>query len=70
MVRVRKALGHGFFGSLMDCFYCLSLWVSVPFAVYLARDWAEGILLWLALSGGACLLFKATEKPAAKEDGT
>ncbi len=62
IIRIRKALGNGFFGSLLDCFYCLSLWAAAPFAVYLSRTWAEGILVWLALSGGACLLFKATEK--------
>jgi Protein of unknown function (DUF1360) len=64
VVRVRKMLGHGFFGSLLDCFYCLSIWVSIPFAAYLAGHWGEGILIWLALSGGAGLLFKATESKA------
>jgi Protein of unknown function (DUF1360) len=64
VVRVRKMLGHGFFGSLLDCFYCLSIWVSIPFAAYLTGNWGEGILTWLALSGGACLLFKATESKA------
>jgi hypothetical protein len=70
VARFRKALGNGFFGSLLDCFYCLSIWIAAPFAFYLCRTWAEGILVWLALSGGACLLFKATEKSETKENGT
>lgn len=60
--KIRKAAGQGFFGSLLDCFYCLSIWVALPFAFYLSRHWADGLLVWLALSGAACLLFKATEK--------
>ena len=61
VIRFRKALGQGFFGNLLDCFYCLSVWVSIPFAVWLGRGWRESIIVWLALSGGACILFKLTE---------
>jgi len=56
LVRFRRAVGQGFWGSLLDCFYCLSLWISVPFAVVLARSWQERILIWLAFSAGAILL--------------
>ncbi len=61
--KIRKQLGQGFFGSLLDCFYCLSLWVSLPFAIYQGDTWDQIILLWLALSGLACLLEQATTKP-------
>ena len=54
--RLRGFLGNGFLGRLMDCFLCLSLWVAAPFAWFLADRWKERILLWLASSGGACLL--------------
>ena len=59
-VSLRRSLGSGFWGSLLDCFYCLSLWVAVPFALVLGPTWRQGILLWLALSGGAILLERAT----------
>jgi hypothetical protein len=62
MIKFRKLFGQGFFGSLLDCFYCLSLWVSVPFAIFISHNWAQGIIVWLALSGAACLLFKITDK--------
>jgi hypothetical protein len=68
--QVRKKLGQGFFGSLLDCFHCVSVWVSIPFACYLAPSWVEGILLWFALSGGAGLLFKATDKKDSQEGST
>ena len=62
VIKFRKLFGQGFFGTLLDCFYCLSLWVAVPFAVLLCDNWREGIITGLALSGAACLLFKLTEK--------
>jgi len=63
MIRLRRRAGHGFWAELLDCFFCLSLWVAVPFAVLLARRWTEGVLLWLALSAGAILLERFTTRP-------
>ena len=57
---LRKWVGDGFVGKLLDCFYCLSLWVATPFAWWLAQGWRQGLLLWLALSGMAILLERAT----------
>ncbi len=62
VLRFRKLFGRGFFGSLLDCFYCLSIWVAIPFAIYLSGNWIEGMITWLAISGAACLLFKFTDK--------
>ncbi len=65
-VRFRRLAGHGFFGRLLDCFYCLSLWVAIPVAWVLGGTWVERGLLWLSLSGGAILLERATTRtPAA-----
>jgi Protein of unknown function (DUF1360) len=61
VIKLRKQLGQGFLGDLLDCFYCLSLWVAIPFAYLLCNHWIEGIIITLALSGAACLLFKLTE---------
>ena len=60
VVHLRRLAGHSFLGRLMDCFYCLSLWIAVPFAVLCAETQQEGFLLWLAFSGGAILLERAT----------
>lgn len=57
---LRKKAGAGFFGSLLDCFYCVSVWVAFPFGIWLGNTWWEKILYWLALSGAACLLEQAT----------
>jgi len=56
IVALRRAAGSGMLGRLMDCPYCLSLWIAAPFAGWLADTWPAGIALWLAISGGACLL--------------
>ncbi len=73
--RIRRAAGAGFFGNLLDCFYCLSIWVAVPFGIWLGNSWWEKFLYWLALSGAACLLEQLTSsrpqsdnKPDYKED--
>ena len=62
IVKFRKLFGQGFFGNLLDCFYCLSLWIAIPFAFLLCTGWLQGIITWLALSGAACLLFKLSDK--------
>jgi hypothetical protein len=59
IVALRKAAGPGLWGRLMDCPYCLSLWVAAPLAWWMAGDLAGGLALWLAISGGACLLERA-----------
>jgi type VI protein secretion system component VasK len=55
-VRLRRWAGKGFFAELLDCFYCLSIWVAVPFAAWLGNTWGERLLLWLALSSAAILI--------------
>jgi len=63
LVRLREAVGDGFFGSLLDCFYCLSVWVAVPFAGLLGETWTERFLLWLSFSAGAILFDRLAERP-------
>jgi hypothetical protein len=62
MVRLRRSAGDGFVGQVLDCFYCLSLWIAIPFAWFVGESWKERLLLWPALSGGAVLLQRATER--------
>ncbi len=59
---MRQKAGAGFFAKLLDCFYCLSIWMALPFGIWLGINWIQKILLWIALSGAACLLEQATTK--------
>jgi hypothetical protein len=52
--------GRGFAGSLLDCFYCLSLWVAAPLAFFVPETRLERLLWWPALSAGAILLERVT----------
>jgi len=63
IVRFRARLGSGLLGRLMDCFYCLSLWVAAPFAFFVADSAVDRIVAWLALSGGACLAERIVKDP-------
>lgn len=59
-VRLRRKAGNGFLGELLDCFYCLSLWVALPFAFFIGEARWEQFCLWLAFSAGAILLERTT----------
>lgn len=59
-VRLRRRAGEGFWGSLLDCFYCLSVWIAAPFAYLLGGGWEERLLLWPALSAGAIVIERLT----------
>lgn len=69
IVRIRRKLGQGFWGKLMDCFKCLSLWISVPFVFFVGGTWLEKGVLWLALSGGAIFVENLVREPFIIEDG-
>jgi hypothetical protein len=56
VARLRRRAGDGRWGRLLDCFYCLSLWVAAPLALLLGTSWRERGLLWLSLSAGAILI--------------
>jgi hypothetical protein len=60
LVRLRRRAGSGLWGGLLDCFYCLTLWIAAPFALCLGQGWGERALLWPALSAGAILLERVT----------
>jgi hypothetical protein len=55
IVRIRRKLGNSGVGRLVDCFYCLSMWISIPFTFFLADRTLTRLIAWLALSGAACL---------------
>jgi len=57
---LRKKAGRSFWGKLLDCFYCCSIWTAFPFALWTSLAWTQILIQWLALSGAACLLEQAT----------
>jgi hypothetical protein len=59
VARLRRRAGAGVLGQLMDCFYCASLWVAIPIAIWIVDAWPARVVTWLALSGGAALIERA-----------
>jgi hypothetical protein len=45
---------------VLVCFYCLSVWVALPFAFFLKGNLVETAVGWLAASGAAILLERMT----------
>lgn len=64
-----RALAPGPVGRLMDCFYCLSLWVAMPAALVIGVDWVTRGLAWPAISGGAILLERLTAPRTQEPEG-
>lgn len=62
LVRLRARLGSGMLGHLMDCFYCLSFWISLPAAICISSSRMGFVIQWLALSAAACLVERAAER--------
>ncbi len=62
IVRLRKRAGAGVWATLLDCFYCLSLWIAVPFALLIGESWKERLFLWPAISAGAIILEDITRR--------
>jgi hypothetical protein len=54
--RLRRAAGSGFFARLLDCSYCLSLWIAAPVALAIGDAAQERVLVWLSLSAAVVLL--------------
>jgi hypothetical protein len=62
VVALRRRAGPGFWGQLLDCFYCLSVWVAAPVALAQGASTRQRFLLWPALSAGAILLERVTDQ--------
>ncbi len=62
IIRLRKLMGNSFFGKLMDCFYCLSIWIGFFTALYIASSLEEILILTLYYSGASLILEKLTNK--------
>lgn len=54
--RLHAALAGRVLGELLACPHCLALWLAIAPAVWLAPGWGVGLLLWLAVAGGASAL--------------
>lgn len=55
LARLRATLGPGAWGGMFACFYCMSLWVAAPLSLWVATRPLDAWMVWLALSGAACL---------------
>lgn len=66
VVHLRRRAGNGFWRQLLDCFYCLSVWVAAPFALWLGARTSDRLLMWPALSAGAIVLERITGRESGE----
>jgi hypothetical protein len=66
LVRLRRALDGSAWATLLECFYCASVWIALPCAALIGTligsGFGEKALLWLALSGAACLVQRVAKR--------
>jgi hypothetical protein len=67
VARLRLRLGASRFGQFIDCFGCLSIWVAIPPAFFVAEGPLDLVMVWLALSGAALLLERMSPEPLVIE---
>jgi hypothetical protein len=60
MIGFRRVLANSLLGGVVSCFYCLSVWVAIPFVFFVPGTVIERIVVWLALSGAAVVLERMT----------
>jgi hypothetical protein len=56
-------------GRLVDSVYCLSLWFSLPLAIWLSSGWIGLLAHWQAISAAVCVVQKSEPEPAAELPG-
>jgi hypothetical protein len=56
IARARAAADRAGLGGVVKCFFCLSLWLALPVAWWMASTWPPRVITWLALSAGAILI--------------
>ena len=61
--RLRNRLDTSRLSQLLGCVKCVGMWVSIPFAFFVRGDWAELVVIWLALAGVAALIDEWTRPP-------
>lgn len=66
VVRLRAWLGDRTAGRILDCFYCASLLLAVPFAFFIANNLWNWLLVWLAIAGAAGLLEQVSNRNTAE----
>lgn len=64
--RLRHVVQRHRWSDLLDCLYCVSVWVAIPFATVLCHGVRDWCLLWPALSGTAILLERITSAPVPR----
>jgi hypothetical protein len=59
IAKVRARAG-GIAGRALGCLHCTSMWVALPLTGFVVPWSVRSLVVWLALSGGACLLDRLT----------
>lgn len=60
--RLRGRLGESPLARMFRCFYCLSVWVAIPFVPWITGQLVSGIVVWAALSGAAIVIERLSDR--------
>jgi hypothetical protein len=61
--RLRNRSDTRLLSQWLGCVKCVGMWISIPFAFFVKGDWAELVVIWLALAGVTALIDEWTRPP-------
>jgi hypothetical protein len=62
VARLRARARDSMLGRALQCFYCASLWIAAPLALLVTTSVPRAVVVWVALSGAACLLDRVSSR--------
>lgn len=68
LVRLRTELPLPVLRKLFVCVKCTSLWVTLPFTLFVGGTWPEMFVEWLALAGVVAIIDESLRSPFEVQD--
>ena len=56
--KMRLKFKNKFLGNLLNCIQCLSIWIAIPFSLWIGKSFMGIVVVWLGLSSIVCIIEK------------
>lgn len=63
VAHLRRGVKYDAVGQMLDCVYCLSVWIAAPVALWITTRPLDWVFTTLAISGAVSLIERAGHEP-------